>query len=169
MSDCNIGRLVEDHRRIRAAGDALAAAVSATKPIDNARLAELRWSFARELLQHMSADEKLVHGPMAAHPDPSVRACEAAFREHGEAFAADFQAHVGRWPTDQVSARWMTYSRSVQDLIKRLHERLDMEEKDFYPLAAAIGGDPISNPKRNWAGKAWTVRSQVFTGTASGG
>ena len=155
-------RLLADHRRIRATGNALAAAASEPPPINHERLAEIRWAFARELLQHMSMDERLVHGPMAASSSPQIRACEARFRAEGEAFAADFQSHVAKWPTERVGRDWPTYGAAVRSMIKRLHRRLDDEERDFYPLALALGGERASVPKRNWAGKAWKLREQVL-------
>lgn len=163
MKNEDLERLLADHRRIRAAGDALATAASAAPPVAHERLAEVRWAFARELLQHMSADERIVHGPIAASSSPHARACEARFRAEGEAFAADFQSHVAKWPTERVGSDWPAYGASVRGMIERLHRRLDDEEREFYPLALVLAGEPVSVPKRNWAGKAWEVREHVLS------
>lgn len=65
-------RLIEDHTRIRAAGDALATAVDCTTPLPEDHLQELRWALARESLQHLGLDERYVHIPLEQNADPTV-------------------------------------------------------------------------------------------------
>lgn len=148
---------------MRAAADALVEAVASPHPVDAHTLEELRWNLARESLQHLSLEERQVQTPLEQHADAGIRAIALRFREDAEAFSTQFRTHVSDWPADTIPAKWASYGRSVRKLVARLHDRLDREERELYPLVARSNVKEAA-PKRNWAGDAWSLRKSIRRG-----
>lgn len=156
-----IDKLLEDHARLRRHAHTLLAAVADPGVRHEAVLEQLRWTLARESLQHLAADERMVLVPIERDGTPDARKVAAHFRADLEQFNATFRQHMEYWTGSRVRRVPQRYAAAVSELVARLEHRLDREERELYPLAAKLEQSIASAPSRNWAGDAWSIRGSI--------
>lgn len=155
--------LLDDHSCLRAHGDALVAAVAGLPPADSGKVQDLRWALTREAHRHLVLDERFVQVPLENHPDPSIRDKAAELRRDAERFQAYWTAHIADWPSEKVKTSWSSYRLAVHKLITKMKERLDLEERELYPLLGSRELSRTSLATHNWAAEALQLRTNFYS------
>jgi len=157
-----IDPILARHGRILSVIDRLEAMVAGPRPAQVDELAELRWSFTREVLLHCSEMSELFVALMADRRADAVtraRLADARTRQ----FVVAFHEHVGHWyglpPTD----RWVEYRASIETLAAMLRRLVDGEAGDIVPvLPLQPGGAAVPASSQRYAEEAWDVRQMIF-------
>jgi hypothetical protein len=125
--------LLDGHRTLRSLAGKIEAILDGPAPKDQIKLGQLRWAFTREIMKHLTLEERHVYDLLIANPSPAVRATAASFKDSLGALYADYQKHMQRWQSP-TAADWPVYSAATRSLIARLRKRMNDEEQQLYSL-----------------------------------
>jgi len=137
-----------EHKRIASMAADLAAMVNQVEPAEPLRLFAFRREFGRILGAHLAREDWVIYPPLLTDARPEVR--ELAKRLAGEAlaFTSAFREYCRIWTTVSIAADWPGFGKATRDILARLKLRVDVEDRDLYPLVA----DADNNPRLRRAG-----------------
>lgn len=130
-----LDRLRKDHRRIALLADWLEAMMyDATTPPTG--LDEMRHGLAREVLQHIAAEERMIFRPLR-QAAPVWLESECPPHQGGDVFARFIEDHIAHWDSRRVAVDWRGYRIAARAMIAELRTRMLHEEARIYPQALA--------------------------------
>lgn len=116
-----LARLLEDHRRIGLIVDHIDSVLNTNCPVDISQLAQLRWTLARELLQHIAIEDRF----LAGSPRSGGMVLSRVQR-----LLCD---HHARWTGDRIVSGWAEYRIAASGLLAAVRARINHEEMDIFP------------------------------------
>ena len=128
--------LKDEHVALARVADELGRLIAGDAPSDPAALAACRWKLARLVTQHLANEDRQIYSRLY---DPTSRLGSSVKRLADElgGLYASFQQHITRWTGEAVRADWHGYRGETRALIRALHDRIDREERELYPLVEA--------------------------------
>ncbi|WP_109809078.1 hemerythrin domain-containing protein [Sphingosinithalassobacter portus] len=151
-----------EHRNLRERTAEMEALATQLEQPSIAQLNDARWRFTRTLLRTLTMKERIVYPRLRLHPDPKAREIARRFSESTAVDYERFANHTKRFPPETVIDHWPAYAAAVRLRTAEMHERMDREERDLFPLlenAPEIDALPI--PEKNWAADGWRVRDML--------
>src|SRR5262245_2623804 len=130
-----INQLLREHDNLRLLADELEGLVKLPAMPSYAKLADCRWRFTRDILQHLSHDERQVFSPLLSEQSSNDTARK--LKEELLDLYDAFQFHVDRWNSHAISRDWPGYGLDVIALLSALRKRMHREEALLYPLVAS--------------------------------
>jgi hypothetical protein len=123
-----IGRLKNDHDRIRAILDRLDIFLDGAAPPISIEFPRLRWELMRELSVHLAVERTKLPGLSKSHPK--------LYAQMDLGLDAALSDHVARWTVGAIQDGWQSYRATARALLARLRRRMAFEEQAIFPLLA---------------------------------
>jgi len=86
---------------------------------------------------HLAAEDRYVYPTLANSSDPAIAKLGTQFQQEMGGIAAAYVEFAGKWNTaPNVAADPEGFKDHANAIFKALHERIQRENKELYPLAA---------------------------------
>jgi hypothetical protein len=131
-----------EHKRIASMAADLAAMVRQAEPAEPLRLFAFRREFGRILGAHLAREDWVIYPPLLTDPRPEVRELARSLSDEALAFTRAFREYCRLWTTVSITADWPGFSKATLDILARLQNRVEVEDRDLYPLAIEADDNP---------------------------
>lgn len=126
------------HDEIRSCLDLLADLCGEVHRPEGARqAAALLASTSSLVLLHLIAEDHFLFPSLTNHPDPNVRATAAVYLRTGRDLRQDFMRYAEQWGEPLIQAENGRFQRETRLILARLHQRIEQEDMNLYPLLLA--------------------------------
>lgn len=133
----NIAHLHDEHRELLVLLGQLSHAIAAPAPPPQAELFDLRMKICAMLIGHLKIEDWSIYPMLVAHRDAAVAAKARRFSDEMGGLASAFADYSRRWTTLTIESNWSGFRSESAEIIKSLTRRIEREEAELYPLAAA--------------------------------
>jgi hypothetical protein len=132
-----------EHKRITSMAADLAAMASQPVPPEPLRLFAFRREFGRILGAHLAREDWVIYPPLLTHARREVRELARRLADEALAFTQAFREYCRYWTTVSIAADWAGFSKATLDILARLQHRVEVEDRDLYPLVDEADDDPL--------------------------
>lgn len=139
----DIELLKAQHEELEQSAAALLEAVSSEA---RQSIAPLRWRFARLLIAHLAVEDRFFYPRIIAGDDTAAAQVALRFQQEMAGLSDMFSQHMAKWTDDLIGKDWSGYSREVKDILARLQQRIDRENRELYTLMEGIAPDDKEGP-----------------------
>jgi hypothetical protein len=139
-------RLRMEHKEIAAMARELIAIVDAPAPPEPLAFLRFRRDFGLILTRHLRHEEWAVYPALLDHRDPATRSMAAAVCKESMAFSEDIARYARDWTATRIAVEWEGFRGVTKAMMKRLLNRIDVEDNRLYPLLAKAVAAPASAP-----------------------
>lgn len=89
---------------------------------------------------HLAVEDSLLYPALAGSGNARLAAMGDAYRTEMQSIAGEYFAFAARWNlAGRVAAEPEAFRADANRVLRRLHERMRREERDFYPSVASSG------------------------------
>ena len=135
----NIEKFKDDHV-------AVMTSVTRLKELSKAGISENADAIAKTLVNmsaviklHLAAEDQYVYPTLAKSSDPSVAQMGKKYQDEMGGLATAYMGFVSRWNLgSKVSADPEGFRAEANEVLKALHQRIQKENQEFYPLVESI-------------------------------
>ena len=132
----NLDRYHEQHREIRdqlkALGQWMAPEALAADPGAGRRALV---TLGAQLNIHLAYEDAALYPPLLRSADPVIQRKTRQYMEEMGGIKATLRGHLQRWvSTQRVEAAPEAFRTETEALLQALQQRLEAEDRDFYPL-----------------------------------
>lgn len=134
--------LSHEHAELDALAGELLACVTRDEP-DLDAVARVRWAMSRRLAEHLAKEDRLLYPRVQASADAhAARIADRFAREMG-GLAAAYRDYIAGWSADRIRSEWLAFRAHSRTVIEALRHRIGREERELYPLVAALEIGPM--------------------------
>jgi len=130
-----------EHKQIASMAADLTAFVNHRISPEPLEFLALRREFGRKLATHVAQEDWVVYPGLLTHPNPRVRALATRLAADALDFSGAFRAYSRQWTTVRIAADWSGFRKETLAILARLQLRIQVEDRDLYPLVDDAGGD----------------------------
>lgn len=125
--------LAAEHADLARMVDELRRAVDDDEP-DFDRLARARWRLGFLLAVHLAKEDKHVYPALKRHENASLASLATAYETEMGDLDQRFRDYLADWPIQIITRRWLQFRLATTDLMDKLVQRIEREERELYPL-----------------------------------
>lgn len=123
------------HDEIRSCLDLLGEVSEQVRKPESARqAAALLASISSLVLLHLIAEDHFLFPSLTNHADQNVRTIAALYLRTGRDLRQDFMRYAEQWGELLIHAEPDRFYRETQEILARLHQRIEQEDRNLYPL-----------------------------------
>lgn len=100
-----------------------------------AEVSALRWRLCRELLAHLSAEDKFLYPKLFASPDQATSATAHDFFDEMGHLSKTFTLYMESWAIERISREWNAFCLETSAILSALGARIHKENNTLYVLA----------------------------------
>lgn len=129
----------------------LATEMSGLMAADNpqpAAISSLRWRLCRELLAHLTTEDKFLYPALMASSNPQAVRTAGQFSNEMGGLAAAFKLYIEDWTWDRIANDWSGFCAATQVILTALGNRIRRENEILYPLAEQTGQADKASAKK---------------------
>ena len=136
MSD--LLKLRQEHATLVEIVGRLAKAIAEPHPPAANELFALRRKLSSTLIAHLKAEDWVLYPRLLASLDPKVASTARAFSDEMGGLAQAYSAYAEKWTATAINDDWRGYCCETHGIIEALSCRINRENRELYPLMAAI-------------------------------
>jgi hemerythrin-like domain-containing protein len=96
-------------------------------------------SMSAKVKLHLSAEDQFLYPALAGSVNPAVAKIGKKFQKEMGGIAAAYLEFIGKWNlASKVAANPEGFRADANDIFKALHQRIQSENQELYPLAEQI-------------------------------
>ena len=129
----NITQLRTEHASLIKLAAEIGNLIVADKP--QPAISALRWRLCRELLAHLTTEDKMLYPALIASSNPQAVLTADQFSNEMGGLAAAFKLYIEDWTWDRIANDWPGFCAATQKILTALGNRIRRENEILYPLA----------------------------------
>jgi iron-sulfur cluster repair protein YtfE (RIC family) len=131
-------QLVCEHDQLELLTQQLLTAVN-SKPVDIPALIALRTTLAVSLASHLAKEDGNLYPKLIDHGDYRVAQIAQRFISEFSDIATVWCAYLDGWTAQSIAADMVGFQDATYVVVKRLGDRIRLENAELYPLALRLG------------------------------
>jgi hemerythrin-like domain-containing protein len=132
----NVDKFRKDHEEILAQVNELRELVNAGITENAAAIANLVITMSTVVKLHLAAEDRVLYPAYSKSNDSSISKIGQMFQKEMGGIASVYLEFVRRWSIpSKVSADPMRFREEANSVFKALHQRIQRENKELYPLS----------------------------------
>ena len=135
----NIDKFKKDHEEILAQVNDLRELVQSGISENAAAIAKLVVTMSSAIKLHLAAEDRMLYPAYSKSNDSSISKIGQMFQKEMGEIASVYLEFVKRWSIpSKVSADPMRFREEANSIFKALHQRIQRENKELYPLSDQV-------------------------------
>jgi hypothetical protein len=135
----NVDKFNQDHASLLASVETLRALVQGGVAANAAAIAHQLVAMSAAVKLHLAAEDRVLYPALANAADPEVARVGRQFQQERGGLAASYGAFVSRWnAAARLAADPEGFRDEANTVFKALHQRIQREGRELYPLAARV-------------------------------
>lgn len=136
MSDLH--KLRQEHAELVEIAGRLSTIIDSPHPPSMSELFTLRHEFSFALIAHLKGEDWVVYPRLFSSPDPDVAQTAREFSFEMGGLADAYVDYADKWNAHSIEQDWSGYCAETRCIIEALTTRITRENRDLYPLLAAL-------------------------------
>lgn len=133
-------RLSWEHEYIELIGDALAATVASSVPVNSVLCHKVRQKFSQALRAHLKHEDWVIYPALLKEPDFRVVDIAAQLQADYGDLERMHTEYTGKWVTTTIESNWLQFCLDTRNLLAVARLRSSREETELYaPLRLGRG------------------------------
>lgn len=137
----NVKQLMDEHDMLDRMAVELLASVRAGQSA--AQIVYLRARLSSLLGTHLAAEDRAIYPRLAQSACPEAVSCGRDFTHELAVLSVDWEAYLREWSEDSIAADFSHFAAETEDMMTRLRERIEFEQRCLLPLAVREGALPL--------------------------
>ena len=134
----NIDRFKHDHVDILGQIDNLRKLTHAGVQDNAAAIARGIVAISSTIKLHLAVEDRMLYPALAKSGNPELARLSQRFQHDMGSIATAFMAFARQWNTaERVRANAQAFRNEANDVLRRVHERMQRENREFYPRIEA--------------------------------
>ncbi|RJF91907.1 hemerythrin domain-containing protein [Noviherbaspirillum saxi] len=135
----NVEKFKKDHNEILALVAELRTITQAGIAKNADAIAQQIRTMSSVIKLHLAAEDRVLYPALAKSQNPAVAKVGERFQQEMGGIAAAYMEFAGKWTIgSKVSSNPEGFKEEANNLFKALHERIQKENQELYPLADQI-------------------------------
>lgn len=135
----NIDKFHQDHASILSSVSQLRTLVQAGVAQNAGEISKVIVKISSVIKLHLAAEDRMLYPTLLSSDDPEVVKVGKSFQAEMGGIASAYVAFSSKWNLEsKVAASPDAFRREANDIFKALHQRIQRENTELYPLAEEI-------------------------------
>ena len=132
-----ISKLYREHAAILDLAQTLRKMIDRHTPPERSAFFELKLSLSRQLIAHLTSEDLLIYPRLCKNADPHIAQIAMRFVDELGGLRESVKEWSAYWSYDRAVAAWPAFRSVTGQLLAKLTARIERENRELYPLAAA--------------------------------